>query len=133
MSRNWKFGNISNGVTMALPVPVGSAAGDIAQIGDQGLLGYLLTDRATDVTVADFTSAPGLASGEASVLLLDVDFVIEVDAEAGALSIGDVVETDLAGEYSATAGTPIGYAVTAKGSDAGPVYVAITRVTTPGS
>lgn len=134
MARNWKYGNISNGVTLALPVPVDSQAGWIVPIGDEGLMGYMLTDRATDDTVQAGTSAPGLASGEASVLLLGVDFVIEVEAVIGALDIGDAVETDGEGDYGAAEGIFVGYAVTAKGSDAGSIYLAVPgTAVTPGS
>lgn len=113
MSKNVKYGNIANDVTLALPVPAGTAAGDVIPIGDQGLLGYAVTPIAT----SDGPNAPGLAVGEASVRLLPAQIVIEVPvADSSAFDIGDVVYGAQDGSgvvtYSTTtSGYPVGYVV----------------------
>lgn len=74
MSKNWKFGNIGNDVTLALPVTAG-AAGDVVPIGSEGLAGYLVTDRGTE----DGPNAVGITEGYASVRLLPAQGVIELE------------------------------------------------------
>lgn len=113
MSKNVKHGNIANDVTLALPVPTGTNAGDVIPIGDQGLLAYAVTAIAT----SDGPNAPGLAVGEASVRLLPAQIVIEVPvADSSAFDVGDIVYGAQAGSgvvtYSTTSsGYPVGYVV----------------------
>jgi|GEM_PF-2633294 len=117
MKHNWKFGNLANDVTLPLPVPIGTAAGDVVPIGDQGLLGYAVTDRATADSIEAGTAAPGLKDGEASVRLLPAQGVIEVPVtDSSAFDIGDIVYGAQAGTgvvtYSTTnSGYPVGYVV----------------------
>lgn len=120
MKHNWKYGNLANDVTLPLPVPTGTAAGDVIPIGDQGLLGYAVTDRATTSSIAAGEAAPGLKDGEASVRLLPAQGVIEVPvADSSAFDVGDVVYGAQNGgtgvvTYSTTnTGYPVGF-VTAK-------------------
>lgn len=117
MSKNVKFGNIANDVTLPLPVPTGTAAGDVVPIGDQGLLGYTVTPRATTALIASGEAAPGLKDGEASVRLLPAQVVVELPVVASsAFDIGDIVYGAQAGSgevtYSTTnTGYPVGYVV----------------------
>lgn len=122
MSKNFKRGNPQGGVTAALPVPVGTQAGWIVPIGDQGLTGYTLTPRATAETVADGTSNPGLAAGEASVRITR-DFTAEFHME-DAGDAGDAVYTDGAGEFTFAADDIfVGYALTAANDSIAEVFV----------
>ena|SRR5690625_353236 len=114
MSKNVKYGNIANDVTLALTVPTGTKAGDVVPIGGQGLLGYAVTPIAT----ADGPNAPGLAVGQASVRLLPAQIVIEVPvADSSAFDVGDIVYGAQHGDtgvvtYSTTnSGYPVGYVV----------------------
>lgn len=130
MARNWKHGNPYSGVTLALPVAAASQVGDIVPVGSDGLTGYMVTPRATSATVAAGTSAPGLVDGQASVRLVGVEFVIEVDI-TGAVSIGDAVFTDGEGAYGAAGAVFAGYALTAVEDDFG--LLAVTAAAPTGS
>lgn len=85
MSKNWKFGNIGNGVTLALAVAEGAVAGDVVPIGSGGLMGYMVTERGT----SDGPNAAGVKSGYASVRLLPAQGVIELEVDGA--SPGDPV------------------------------------------
>lgn len=113
MSRNIKYGQLHADVTLPLPVPTGTAAGDVVPIGDQGLLGYTVTPIAT----ADGPNAVGLEPGQASVRLLPAQIVAELPVTASsAFDVGDIVYGEQAGSgavtYSTTnTGYPVGYVV----------------------
>lgn len=76
MSKNWKFGNIGNDVTLAIAVSAGAEAGDVV-LTDEGVLAYLVTPPAT----ADGPNAPGLDEGYASARLLPAQGVVELEVE----------------------------------------------------
>lgn len=99
MSKNWKFGNIGNGVTLPLEVDAKAAAGDVTHIGaaDSGLYAYLVTPPAT----SDGPNAPGLKEGYASARLLPTEAVIELEV-AGSPANGTPV-------YSKVGSTAVEY------------------------
>lgn len=114
MSKNVKFGNIANDVTLPLPVPTGTAAGDVVPIGDQGLLGYTVTPIAT----ADGPNAVGLETGQASVRLLPAQVVVELPVtDSASFDVGDIVYgaqnggTGVVTYSTTTSGYPVGYVV----------------------
>lgn len=129
MSKNVKFGNIANDVTLPLPVPTGTAAGDVVPIGDQGLLGYTVTPRATTALIASGEAAPGLKDGEASVRLLPAQVVVELPVtDSASFDVGDIVYGAQAGSgvvtYSTTnTGYPVGYVTARAGATAVHVYL----------
>ena len=108
MSTNYKHGNIGNGVTLALTVPAGTAAGDVIPIGSAGLTGYAVTPIATEAG----PNAAGLEEGQASVRLIGGIDVIEVEHS---IALGGAVFGTQAGSGAVTYGASgdyfVGYAV----------------------
>lgn len=123
MALSFRHGNPAGGVTLALPVPAAATAGDIIAIGSDGLTALVVTDRATAGTIADFTAAPGLAVGEASVRLIGVDFTIERDVTGTGFELGDSVFTDGEGEYGNTGPIFAGFTLTPGGNK--PMIIAV--------
>lgn len=113
----WKFGNLANDITLALPVPTGTTRGDVIPVGSAGLLGYAITDRATTDTIEAGEAAQGLADGQASVRLLPAQGVVELPvAASSAFDVGAIVYGAQAGTgvvtYSTTtSGYPVGFVV----------------------
>lgn len=102
-------------VVLPLAVAAGTVAGEVLTIGDQGLIGYALTDRyvASDYTTETIAVPPqGLADGEASVEVPGVSRVVELTV-AGGVDLGDPVFISAQDTYSATAldNTFVGYAL----------------------
>lgn len=86
MSKNWKFGNIGNDVTLALAVPAGTKGGDVIVLPDLDgtLIGYAVTDRGT----SDGPNAAGIINGYASVRLAPAEGVVELEVDGGGLTLG---------------------------------------------
>ena len=91
------------GLRIRAAVAADTVSGDVALVGDQGLVGACITDRATTATIADGTAAPGLSDGEATVVLngFHESYLLTVD---GGVSQGDKVYRVTAdGTYNASA------------------------------
>lgn len=114
MSKNVKYGNIANDVTLSLVVTVPSkaAAGDVVPIGSDGLMGYLVTSPSEGVSNA---------ATYATVRLLSAGVVVELPVE-GSFTQGSAVYyevddnapkyTDNVGGGEATPTNPVvGYVV----------------------
>ena len=100
-------------ITLALPVPDGTQAGEIAALGTDGLLGYAQTARATTENIALGLNAVGLKAGEASVSLLGVHLVAVLNVAIAATLFAAIYRTT-AGAYTTVAAgnTRVGHAVT---------------------
>lgn len=91
--------NVVVAVTLA-----SAAAGNVYPIGDDGLTGYALTDTyEADADTGLYPRPQGLADGQASVELLGVTRVIDVDVD-GDPELGDAVYADGDGTYSTSSG-----------------------------
>lgn len=105
MAKNTQVHSLNGNVILALAVASGVTAGDVVLIGDQGLIGYALTDRyvASDYTTETIATPPqGLANGEASVELPGITRCVQLTV-AGSPAVGDPVFRVAAdGTYSAT-------------------------------
>lgn len=102
-------------VALPLAVAAGTVAGEVLAIGDQGMIGYALTDRyvASDYTPETLAAPPqGLADGEASVEIPGVSRVVTLTV-AGGVSLGDPVYLASQDTYNGTATDNdfIGYAL----------------------
>ena len=116
MATNVKHNGNPN-VALALAVASGTVAGEVVKIGDH-LTGFCLTPRATTATIADGTAAPGLADGQATVELIGVTKVVELEVvSAAGVAAGDPVYLDATtpNTYTETATNNhlIGYALEA--------------------
>lgn len=111
--------------TLALPVPAGTTKGNAVLLGANGLRGFTQTDQATAANALLGRNAPGLAVGEASVILIGVSLVANLSINA-ALNQYDKVYMTAAGVYTptATGNTFVGYALATLAA-AGNVRVAI--------
>lgn len=111
--KNMLHGDPFKAVRLAMTVASGVVAGSV-QIYGEGLKLLVMTDRATTATIAAGTAAPGLADGQASCVLLDVDYVVNLAIAGGTAAIGEKIYRVTAdGTYSSTAagGVFIGYAL----------------------
>lgn len=90
-------------ISVALPVPEGTQSGDITPVGDQGLFGFVLTDRATTASIQAGTAAPGLEDGQATVELPGITISVNTDVD-GTPDIGDAMYRAVNGTVSNTAG-----------------------------
>jgi hypothetical protein len=102
-------------VVLPLAVAAGTVAGEVLTIGDQGLIGYALTDEYDESAYTTETIAvppQGLADGEASVEIPGVSRVVKLTV-AGGVDLGDPVFISAQDTYSATASdnTFIGWAL----------------------
>lgn len=94
-----------------LPVPVGTISGTPIRLGANGLIGLPISARATAATIADGTSAPGLADGEASVELIGVHTSVNLTVIGAATQFAIVYVDNATGAvtFTAAGGTKIGY------------------------
>lgn len=99
-------------IALALPVPAGTKSGDVRVLG--GITVLAKTDRATTATIQSGEAAAGLADGEASVILDDVQNVMLLALDGAVAQFAKVYLT-AAGVYTATAAgnTAIGVALAA--------------------
>lgn len=88
-------------ISVALPVPAGTASGDVVPVGDQGLFGFALTDRATSATIQSGTAAPGLEDGQATVELPGITLSVNLDVD-GAPAVGDAIYRAANGDINTT-------------------------------
>lgn len=99
-------------VVLNLPVPAGTLAHQVVALGANGLKGITQTDRATVTTIAAGTAAPGLANGEAAVLLIGVSLVTNTLAVTVAVNQFDKIYLANDGTYNKTnTGLFIGFAL----------------------
>jgi hypothetical protein len=109
--KNLVNGDVTKAVNLPMTVPSGAVSGSVQIIGE-GLKVLTTTDRATTATIAAGTSAPGLADGQASCVLLDVDYVVNLAIAGGTAAVGEKIYRVTAdGTYSsvATSAVFIGY------------------------
>lgn len=105
MSKNWKFGNIGNDVTLAVK-PTGGKAGDVVVLPNLAgsLVAYLLTDIAT----ADGPNAAGLATDYASARLCPAQGVVELTVDGTRTEGLPVFATYADGDWTYTTSTTPG-------------------------
>lgn len=124
-------------VALPLAVPASTPAGAIVPIGDEGLMGLTLTTRATTALIAEGKAAPGLADGQASVLLLGVNIVANLEVESTtSVTLGQAVYVDSAGVITddPTDGPFVGWALATILDEAtGPVALATSALATAAS
>lgn len=75
MSKNVKYGNIANGVSLAMAVQANTKAGDVVPVG-AGARGYAIT--------------PANSDGKATVRLLPTELVVELTI-SGTAAVGDPI------------------------------------------
>lgn len=90
-------------VALALTVGASVEKDDIIQVGSEGLIGFVLTDRATTATIAAGTAAQGLANGEATVALPGVGLVVERPNVGGVSAVGEKAYVNSSGNYTSSA------------------------------
>lgn len=90
-------------VVMPLTI-VGAKSGDVVPIGDQGLMGYALTDTySASADNGNIVPPQGLKDGEASIEVIGVSRVVELTI-AGSPDVGDpIFRVTADGTYTATA------------------------------
>lgn len=118
MSKNVKFGNIANDVTLSLKVetPSKAKAGDVVPIGSDGLMGYLVTAPGEGVSNAE---------GYASVRLLPAQIVVELEATGSFVDGTPVYYKEVSNEATYTddhetnSNPLVGYAVVPQGQTVG--------------
>jgi hypothetical protein len=102
---NLVHGEVKKAVRLALAIPAGASAVDgSVQVLGEGLKVLMMTDRATTTTINAGTAAPGLADGQATCVLLDVDFVVNLAIAGGtAAAFEKIYRVTADGTYSSTA------------------------------
>lgn len=88
-------------ISVALPVAANTASGDIVPVGDQGLFGFALTDRATSDTIQAGTAAQGLQDGQATVELPGITLSVNLEID-GDPDIGDAIYRAANGDINTT-------------------------------
>lgn len=98
--------NRTRNANVVMPLTIaGAKSGDVVPIGDQGLMGYALTDTYTTPNPNSGLDVPpqGLASGQASIEVIGVSRVVELTI-AGSPDVGDpIFRVTADGTYTATA------------------------------
>jgi hypothetical protein len=123
-------------VALPLAVPALTPAGSVVLIGDEGLKGLTLTTRATTALIAEGKAAPGLADGQASVMLLGVGLVVNLEIESTtSVVLGEAVYVDADGVYTDDpTDTFVGWALATILDEAtGPVALAASALATAAS